>query len=59
VEGQGEDEDLAPLLGIAWVVSALRVAGAIVSGAPFNVEATLALVAVLSIPVLVWAQRRA
>jgi hypothetical protein len=42
------------VLGVAWVVSAVRVLGALSSGRPFSVEATLALLALLAIPLAAW-----
>ncbi len=42
------------MLVVAWLVSAVRVLGALSSGRPFGVEATLALVALLVIPLAAW-----
>jgi hypothetical protein len=45
---------LAGTLSLFWVVSLLRVAGALVRREVFGAEATLAVVAVVVVPRLVW-----
>jgi hypothetical protein len=47
-----EDGDLLAVLGLAWLVSAVRVAGALHSGRAFGVEATLALLLVVVAPLV-------
>jgi hypothetical protein len=48
---------LVVVLGIFWVVSLIRVVGALVRGEAFGVEASLAFIAVLGVPWLVWGSR--
>ncbi len=53
-----EDRDLLPWLALLWVVSAVRVVGAIVRSEVFGAEATLALAAVVCVPWLLLRSER-
>ena len=45
------DSDLLPIAAFLWICSAVRVALTLVHGQAFDVEATLALLCVLALPV--------
>jgi hypothetical protein len=52
--GGGRERGLAAVMGIFWLVSLVRVFGALLRHEAVGVEATLALVAVIAIPWLIW-----
>jgi hypothetical protein len=51
------DADVVLVFALAWLVSALHVAGTLLAGRPFGVEATLASFALFAIPVATWPGR--
>lgn len=51
------DADAVVVLALGWLVSALHVAGTLLSGRPFGAEATLALVTLIGIPFAAWPRR--
>jgi hypothetical protein len=53
------DTDAVVVLALAWLVSALLVAGTVLSGRSFGTEATLALLALFAIPAVAWPRRAA
>jgi len=52
-EAAAPDDDLLPVLAALWVVSAVRIAGAVWMHQVFGAEATLALATLLVIPGIV------
>jgi hypothetical protein len=52
------DRDLLPVLALFWLVSVVRVVGALVRRETFGVEATLAMMAVVVVPCVVYLGRR-
>ena len=53
------DSDLLPIAAFLWICSAVRVALTLAHGQAFDVEATLALLYVLSLPVYLLRARHA
>ena len=52
------DRDLLPVLALFWLVSVVRVVGALVRHETFGAEATLALVAAVVVPCVIHLGRR-
>ena len=53
------DSDLRPIAVLLWIVSVIRVALSLVHQQAFGIEATLAFVCVLGLPLLILRSRHA